>query len=168
MLKIVKSISELNIPQFLSVYQESIRKNGRDQYRNFPENQQINLSEADLLDYMRDDFFRQCDAFCALWMADGVYKSILRIEPFRDGVLLHALETAPDDRKNGYGYELIKSVIAYLKQSQCKVVYSHIHKRNVPSIQLHKKCGFQRISESAALVDGTVTQNYCTMCLNFK
>ena len=165
MLKIVKSISELNIPQFLSVYQESVHKNGRDLYRDYPEIQQINLSENDLLNYMRDDFFRQRDAFCAGWMVECVYKSILRIEPFRDGVLLHALETVPKFRKNGYGYELVQSVIAYLKQSQCKVVYSHIHKRNVSSLRLHKKCGFQIISESAVLVDGTITQNYCTMCL---
>ncbi len=165
MLKIVKSIYELNTEQFLAVYEESLCKNGREFYREHSTAQQRKLAEEDLLAYLRDDFFRQRDAFCAFWVMDGVYKSGLRLEPYRDGVLLHALETAPEARKMGYAFSLISAVLEYLRQEKCLAVYSHIHKRNLPSLRLHKKCGFQQISDTAVYIDGTVTQNSCTMVL---
>lgn len=164
MLKIAKNIYELNIAQFLSVYKESSRKNGKEFYRDLSESQQIFMAEDDLVVYMRD-FFQQKDSFCALWVVDGVYKSILRIEPYSDGVLLHALETAPDARRMGYGYHLIMTVLEYLQTEEYKKVYSHIEKRNKPSLILHEKCGFQKITDSATYIDGTVTQNSCTMMI---
>lgn len=165
MLKIAKSVSELNTAQFLAVYAESVRKKAQACYRDFSENQQIDWAEDDLLTYLREDFFRQRDAFCAMWLIDGIYISGLQIETYRDGVLLHALETAPDARRNGYAYELVTAVLEYLRQEKCVNVYSHIHKRNIPSLRLHEKCGFQKISDSAVYIDGTVTQNSYTMML---
>lgn len=162
MLKIVKSINKLNLEQFLSVYEDSSRKNGRLSHKDISETQQLLKAEDDLIAYMRE-FFQQKDVFCALWVADGVYRSILRIEPYRDGVLLHALETAPNDRNMGYGQQLVTSVLEYLKTNGCGKVYSHIEKRNLPSLHLHEKCGFCKISDSATYIDGTVTQSSCTM-----
>lgn len=165
MLKIIKSISELNDRQFLAVFAESIRKNGQDFYGHLSENQQVKRAEEDLLSFLRDDFFHQKNAFCAAWIVDGEYKSVLRMEPYRDGLLLYGLETAPDARKMGYAFSLITEVTTYLRQSKYETVYSHISKRNFPSLGLHKKCGFQIISDSAVYVDGTVTQNSYTMLL---
>ncbi len=165
MIHVIKSISQLNIAQLLMVYEESNRKNGSEKYRNYSAERQLALAEDDLVDYLRNDFFRQSDAFCGVWVADGLYKSALRIESYLDGVLLHALETAPDARKMGYAYSLVSSVLEYLRQEGYGVVYSHIHKRNSPSIRLHEKCGFRKITDSAVLLDGTVTQNTCTMTL---
>ena len=165
MLKIIKSISELNTEQFLSVLSVSIRKNGREFYGYLSEKQQVNLAEVDLLSYLRDDFFRQRNAFCAAWVVDGKYRSVLRMEPYRDGILLHGLETAPDARKMGYAFSLITEIAAYLRQYQYENVYSHISKQNLPSLRLHEKCGFQIISDSATYIDGTVTQNSYTMLL---
>ena len=167
MLKIVKSVNELNIEQFFAVYRDSIRNIGHDFYCNFHENQQVKLAEEDLLAYLRDDFFRHMDAFIAIWVVDGVYKSVLRIEPYRHGVLLHALETAPDARKMGYAFSLVSAVLEYLKQAECVAVFSHVNKRNHPSLHLHKKCGVRKSTDFAVLLDGTVTQNTCTMTLKF-
>lgn len=165
MLKIVKSIYELNTEQFLAVYDESLRKSEQELYREYSAVQQLKLGEDDLVAYLRDDFFRQRDAFCAFWIVDGVYTSGLRVEPYRDGVLLHALETAPAARKMGYAFSLVSAVSGYLRQEKCIAVYSHIHKRNLPSLRLHKKCGFHQVSDTAVYIDGTVTQNSCTMML---
>ncbi len=165
MLKIIKTISQLNTEQFLAVYEQSIRKSGRDLYRDFFEDQQVRLAQEDLLAYLRDDFFRQMDAFCAVWVADGVYRSALRVEPYRDGVLLHALETALDSRKMGYAFCLVTAVLEYLRQRKRIAVYSHIQKRNLPSIRLHEKCGFRLFSDMAVYIDGTVTQNSRTMMI---
>ena len=163
MLKIVKSLSELNTAQFLAVYAESNRKTGQIHYPNLSEEQQINFAEEDLISYLREDFFRGKDAFCAIWIEEGVYKSALRIEPYRDGLLLHALETVPNARKMGYAYKLVIAVLEHLKFFKYQAVYSHVHKQNIPSLRLHKKCGFQQVSDSAVYIDGTVTQNSCTL-----
>jgi len=154
MLKIIKSISQLNISQFLAVYAQST---GSDFHK-----------EEDLLTYLREDFFCQKDAFYALWVVDDDYRSALRIEPYREGLLLQALETKPDDRRKGYGYALMMQVLEYLRVRGYTSVYSHIAKKNKASLALHSKCGFQLISDSARLIDGTVTQNSCTMYMELK
>ena len=98
-----------------------------------------------------------------MWVVDGSYKSALRIEPYRDGLLLHALETAPEARGQGCAYALIGATMEYLQSLNFKTVYSHIDKRNKASLRLHEKCGFLPFSDSAVYLDGTVTQNSCTM-----
>ena len=149
MLKLIYSMSELDADQLLAVYCEH------------------NWNEVDFLSYLREDFFCQRGAFYAVWSEDSVYKSVVRLEPYRDGLLLHALETAPADRRNGYSYQLLTHTLDYLRTIKCKAVYSHIEKRNKPSFALHKKCGFKIISDSATYLDGTVTQysNTFRICL---
>ena len=146
MLKIIRSLSDLDTEQLLEVCKED------------------NLDAEDLLSYLYDDFFRQKDAFYAVWAPQGQYKAALRIEPYADGLLLEALSTAPNERRKGYGYMLVAEVLQFLSTLPYKVVYSHISKKNVPSLELHKKCGFQLFSDSAKYIDGTVTQKSCTMC----
>lgn len=144
MLKLVSSMSELNTEQYLAVYRGS--------NRDFE-------AEDRMLTYLREDFFTTRGAVCALWMVDGLYKSALRLEPHRDGYLISALETAPDVRRKGYAKCLLQAVTSQYSAP----FYSHIAKNNKPSRNLHIACGFDLSSDSAVLLDGTVTQNYCTM-----
>ena len=160
MLEIIKSMKQLNIGQIIGVYEESIRENAE---RFSLTNQQ---AEDGFLSYLEEDFFRQQGAFYAVWSVNNVYQSALRLESYRDGLLLEALETAPNARRQGYGAALLEGVLKQLKESKYKVVYSHISKRNRASLNLHKKCGFSIISDSATYVDGTVTQNSYTLCYN--
>lgn len=144
MLKLVSSMSELNITQYLSVYRGS--------NRNF-------RAEEQMLSYLRESFFSVRGAVCAMWVVDGQYKSALRFEPYKDGLLLTALETAPEERRKGYAKSLLQAIL-----NQYSVpVYSHIAKNNKPSLNLHLACGFEIDTDSAVLLDGTVTHNYCTM-----
>ena len=163
MLKIITNINELNLEQFLQIYKESFIKNGRNHFWQFSEDQQVAFAEEEMLDYLRNDFFRGPGAFAAAWAADGTYKSALRMEPYRDGMLLHALETAPEARRQGCAYALIKATMEYLQTQNCNVVYSHIDKRNKASLRLHEKCGFIPFSDFAVYLDGTVTQSSRTM-----
>ena len=106
-------------------------------------------------------FFPTDGVVYAIWEAEGRYVSALRLEPYRDGLLLEALETAPDQRRKGYGRRLILSV---LEQFPGVKIYSHVHKRNLPSLAIHEKCGFRRISEQAVYIDGSVNSRACTLC----
>ena len=145
MLKLVYSMTELDTEQLLAVYREE------------------NWNEEDLLSYLRENFFRQPGAFYAIWEENSEYKAAVRFGAYKDGVLLHSLETAPKERRKGYACQLVAQTLDYLRATDCKVVYSHINKRNKASLMLHKKCGFEIISDSATYLDGTVTQYSYTL-----
>ena len=145
MLKLIYSMAELDTEQLLEIYKEH------------------HWDELDFLSYLREDFFRQRDAVYAIWVEDSKYKAAVRLERCQDGVLLHSLETAPDERRKGYAYNLLTRFLDYLRAADCKYVYSHVEKRNSASLLLHKKCGFEIVSDSATYLDGTVTQRSNTL-----
>jgi len=159
-------MAELDAGQLMQVYRQSNLKNAKRRYRECPEEMALCREEADFLSYLREDFFQIRGAFYGVWIVDGSYIGALRLEPYRDGLLLEALETAPHARRQGYGNALITAVAEHLQQTGCITVYSHIHKGNKPSLGLHKKCGFKLISDTATLLDGTCTNKYCTMRLD--
>lgn len=114
--------------------------------------------EQDFLDDLHA-FFSCGVAQLYVWQQGEDYYSALRLEPYRDGFLISCLETAPDQRRAGYGGLLLSSVV----KKAGKPVYVHIEKRNRASISLHTKCGFVKISDHAVYVDGSVYQSSCTM-----
>lgn len=144
----------MNTEQLLAVYSQGLLKDPH----------QKGSAEQEFLCYLREDFFRQKGAFYAVWTVENVYQSALRLEPYADGLLLEALETAPDARRKGYAYHLLSEVLKHVQTLGCKIVYSHVEKRNRVSLHLHDQCGFVRLSDFAVYIDGTVTQNSCTLC----
>lgn len=164
MLKIIKSMSELNTEQLMTVYKDTNQQIGQESNPYASAYQQLLHGEEKMLSYLRQDFFHQNGAFCAVWLCEGDYTSALRMERYLDGYLLTSLETAPQARRRGYANSLMMAVLEYLRASGCKVVYAHIEKRNTPSLCLHEKCGFERIAETASYIDGTVTLKSCTVC----
>lgn len=164
MLKIIKTMAELDTKQLMSVYSEGNLENGEMLFGDLSADIQRIKAEDTFLSYLREDFFHQPDAVYAVWVEDNNYLSALRLEPYKDGLLLEALETAPNARRKGYACKLIGAVFSYLGATPWNKVYSHISKRNLPSIGVHKKCGFVQVSDCATYIDGTVTQNSATYC----
>ena len=164
MVKIIGEIGELNTQQLLDVYLQSHENYGREHFPKLDAHEQLVFAQEDFRSYLREDFFLQKDAFYAVWIVDGVYQCALRLEPYRDGMLLQALETAPNARRKGYAGSLIAEVLKHLQGRSYKAVYSHVEKHNIPSLAVHYKCGFQKLTDSATYLDGTVTQRSCTLC----
>lgn len=156
-------MQELNTEQLMAVYRESNRENGEGFFPDHTPDKQLCLAEDRFLDYLCQDFFRQRGALYCLWSDGGRYQSALRLEPYADGLLLQALETAPDARRKGYARALMEATLSYLRQTDAQVVYSHVSKRNFPSLNLHKACGFAVHSDFATYIDGTVTQSSVTL-----
>ncbi len=149
MLYIAKSLKDLDFRALMDIYIEGNAEKG-----------DILQAEQDFYQYLREVFFTVSGAFYALWQDRGMPVSALRMEPYKDGLLLEALETRPDARRQGYAAQLVKAALEYVGQGK---VYAHVHKKNVASLKTHEKCGFVRISEIARYIDGSVNDRCCTL-----
>lgn len=161
MLFIAHSLGELNFRQLMDVYEEGNLENAAEFYPNAPKNQWPLLAEQAFHQYLKECFFPTHGARYCIWAAEDKYVSVLRLEPYQDGLLLEALETLPTERQKGYATALLKAVLAHCPNEK---IYSHVGKKNLASIKTHEKCGFRRILEHAVYADGSVLQNSCTFC----
>jgi len=155
MLLIAKRLAELDFPALMDIYIEGNREKA-DEYGDGG----LLQAEREFYDYLREDFFRQRDAFYAVWVEQGKYVSAFRLEPYKDGWLLEALETAPDHRKRGCAKALMGSVLGMMGQS---VIYSHVSKRNEASLRTHYACGFVKHLDHVVYLDGSVSHRGITL-----
>ena len=153
-------LRELDFERLMLVYREGNRENGWVQYPNLPADRALLQAEADFRMYLQEDFFLHKGACYCIWEENGLYLSALRLEPWQDGLLLEALETHPDFRKQGYAKRLILAVQSELKG---KRVYSHVSKKNKASLATHRSCGFSIIRDSVRMLDGTVSSGSYTL-----
>lgn len=163
MLILAHSLRDLRFGELMMVYTDSNREAASDR-PSLPDAFALQLAEQDMYQYMKDVFFTTSGSLCAIWEEQGRYVSALRLEPYRDGFLLEALETAPDCRKKGYAASLIRAVQRYLTTQGGTKLYSHVDKRNQASLKTHESCGFSVISDRAVYIDGSVDYRCCTMC----
>ena len=164
MLKIVYSTKELDYYGLTRVYEQSIRQDGAVYYPSLSNEEQRIRAEQDFYNYL-NIFFSDGKSFCALWCDEGGYISAMRLEPYRDGLLISGLETLPEVRGKGYAGKLLQATMRYLKDIGVEKVYSHVDKRNIPSLSVHKKAGFSIISDFARYLDGSVSHRSYTLCL---
>lgn len=166
MLVVARSMRELPFEQLMSLYAESNQHRAMRQYPHETLARGLMLAELDFYDYLLNGFFRTPGAMYCLLIEEGEYVSALRLEPWKDGLLVTALETAPAYRGKGYACALLTAVQSMLAQQGGSRLYSHIEKGNRASIRVHGKCGFRKISDIAALLDGTITAQMETYLLN--
>lgn len=160
MLKIHHSLKELNFGKLMQVYEEGNRENAQQQYPAMDENLGVLHAEQDFYAYLRDCFFATEGSWYAVWEENERYICALRMEPYRDGFLLAALETASAYRSMGYAKKLINMVV----RLQDRPIYSHVSKRNPASLHVHLACGFEVIEDRAQYVDGSVSFGAYTLC----
>lgn len=158
-----RSFSEMNFDALMAVYEEGNRKHGMQRYPDVSEAEQLLYAEADFASYLTDVFFRQKGAaYCIL--ADGdTYICAARIEEYKDGVLLTALETKPDCRASGNGKILLTALLEHCALCGNLPVYSHVDNKNVASMNLHLGCGFRILKDSARFLDGSVSTDSKTL-----
>ena len=115
-------------------------------------------AETDFYHYLKSLFFAVGGLYM-IYPKDDLYICSARIEPYKDGLLLNAVVTAPEFRRQGYAFELLKDS---LDKFQGKIVYSHIYRNNIASIKLHEKLGFVFHSDHARMLDGSVRNDHIT------
>ena len=158
MLKLARNMSQVPFSQLKKVYEQSIKLSARRDYPGMDDG--LLQAEMDLYDYFRGVFFKTPGAYLCMWEEEGSVVSVLRLEPYRDGLLVTGLETAPNHRGRGYASALLSASCAMLQPGM--PVYAHIHRSNLASAAVHKKCGFEIIANYSKLLDGSVSSFYDT------
>lgn len=161
MLLICTKPSQINFGQLMRVYSQSNRQSGAMRYPDLSDERQLYEAEQDYYLFLRE-FYTVPDAVYLIWTSDGIYKSALRLEPYRDGLLIEGLETAPEYRKMGYAKKLLSEAVSYISATQHSILYSHIAKNNFVSQNVHMACGFREILDYAVYIDGSVDRNSST------
>ena len=160
MLIVANRLNDFSFGKLMEVYIEGNLENGQENFPDEPEGRQIALAEQDFYDYLKQIFFITDRAQYFIWEEGGCYISALRMEPYRDGLLLEALETAPQHRRNGHAAKLLT---AAMEEAGGEIVYSHVNKRNIASLRTHEKCGFEKILDYAVYADGSVNDRCYTL-----
>lgn len=153
MLICARNIEQLDFDALMEIYEEGNIENGAYFFPEESVEQQRILAVQAFREYLEEDFFRQKDAQYWIWTDNGRYVSALRLEAYEDGLLLEALETRPDCRKQGFAGNLIRAVLRQL--SSGTRVYSHVNKKNEASIATHLACGFHKHLDYVPESDGT-------------
>lgn len=161
MLLVFEKLRDMSFSKLMAVYEEGNAENAAEFWPDMEKGQGLLRAEQEFYQYLREIFFPTEQARYYVWEERGAYLSALRLEPYRDGMLLEALETHPAYRRMGYAARLIRAV-----QEACPNVkiYSHVGKRNTASLNTHEKCGFRRISDQAVYADGSVNSRSYTLC----
>ena len=150
MLRIIRSKRELNFSLLADVYAQPDRTNPEQYLRD----------EQDLYAYI-SSFMEERQAFCAVWELSGRYVAALRMEPYKDGLLLEGLQTIPEERGKSYATALLHGVLTHL---QGITVYSHVDLKNQASLAVHRTCGFEKTLDYAVFIDGSVSHKAVTLC----
>ena len=155
------AFEQLDFSRLMEVYMEGNVENGQYFWPEETPERQMELAEEAFRSYLTEDFFGEKHGTYYVWTEEERYVSALRLEEHPDGLLLEALETCPGYRERGYGKRLIAAVLARLPAGTR--VYSHVNKKNIPSLAIHKSCGFSRALDYAVTSDGEICDREVTM-----
>ena len=135
MVNIVTQIDEDAISRLLSVYSESMD----DMKINFANDAEMRAAYASFL----RDFIGNPKQLIVVETSDDDWVSALRaIETTEGHWFWEAVETKPGERKKGFGKDLLRHTIDYLKNLGMTELTCTISKNNFKSQALHGKCGF--------------------------
>ena len=173
MLKWIHNMNDLDFAALMEVYAEACLENGQEFWSDLPAEEQIRRSQEHFRTYLTEQFFANPEAVYAVWIIEGRYTSALRLEPKWDGLLMEALETRPDVRRQGHASALITAVQANFIQfppldPPVMRIYSHVSKGNLPSLRTHDHCGFQRYRDHITRSDGTTNDRFYTMLWEYS
>ena len=151
-------MNDLSFSEMMHVYSQSIAENGRFYYPELDLYDQRLEAEQDLYHYLCS-FFKIEGAYMAVWIENNLSVSAVRLEPYQDGMLISALETAFENRGLGYATCLLSAVT----HTQGMCYYSHVAVDNKASLMVHQKAGFSVLTDYARFIDGSVDRKCYTL-----
>ena len=149
-IEIVDSFDRIDGRKLMDLYAESNTENAEFFYPGLQDKREaLEKTEADYLDYLKNDFFSVAGNLYVIYEADGIWLSSLRLYRIKDGFYyLEALETHPDHRRKGYGACLLDGLLNVLKAQGPFQICDCVGKQNRASLSVHEKCGFRIVSDA--------------------
>lgn len=140
--------SELDDEKLMAVYAEGNLENTDYFYPEIADKAEaVAKVERDFCNYIKTEFLNGTNIYY-VWDNDGIWVSAVRLYCISDGFYyLEALETAPKFRERGYATRLLNEVISSLKANGHFKICDCVSKKNVASLNTHKKCGFKIVDE---------------------
>lgn len=154
-LEIYSRLSQISYSELMKVYLDSNKQVGAKRFAHLDEVEQLIEAEQEFFAYI-EFFLKEESSLYAVLLDQGHYLCCVRVEKYKDGVLLTGLETAPNERNKGYASELLLRLEDYLSSIGVYAIYSHVSSGNLPSIRVHEKCKYLKISDYAAYIDGSI------------
>jgi len=125
-----------------SIYTEGCRENAEERYPEAADlTGAIREEEQGFLEFVQEFLSEERNRYYIL-AENGEWVCALRLTHIDGFYYLEALETAENHRKKGCAVRLINEVIALLRTRGRVELRSNVHKKNLPSLATHKKCGF--------------------------
>ena len=155
------AFEKLDFSQLMEVYVEGNVENGQEFWPEETPECQLELAVEKFRSYLVDGFYGTKHGIYWIWEESSRYISALRLEQHQDGLLMEALETRPDCRRMGYAKKLIQAALNNLPEGTR--VFSHVHKKNNPSLATHRSCGFSKALDYSVCSDGSVYDREVTM-----
>ena len=158
MIRWITQLHDLKFGALMTLYETDLVQAAHQDYPKLSAANGMIEVYQDYYTYLKDVFFPTKGARLVVWEEEDRYISALRLEPYADGVLLCALMTAEDYRKQGYAKRLVQTVLQSLPAGT--KVYSHVKKDNQISVKLHLSCGFQIIPGPVTMLNGELLHNF--------
>lgn len=152
-------LSKLDFDLLSELYSDDIEDTRKRDYSRMDVYEGKLRAQQDYYQYLHDVFFKEIDGKIFVIKEEGRYICGVRLEPYKDGLLLNSLVTAADFRRKGYAAELLNHVLGCITDTS---VYAHIHCRNIASLRLHEQLGFKLLCDYARMLDDSVCTDYNT------
>ena len=158
MIIVADSIRKLDFSKLTALCGEEIQQIRKAYFNQFDLSEGLIKAENDFYHYLKASFFAVGGLYFIQTEGER-YVCAVRFDPYEEGLLLNALVTAPEFRRRGYAYGLLRYAFEYITD---KNIYSHVSVRNIASLNLHEKLGFSLIYDYARMLNGSVRNDHVT------
>lgn len=148
MLRIDK-YENLDRRKLMDLYQEGNRENCLYFHPDKAIEDSISEIEDNFMNYLKE-FYSKPGNWYYILEKDGTWISALRLSHVEGNIFyIEAVETHPEYRKKGFAAELLTELISEMKKQKSSFrLCDCVSHKNTASLALHKKCGFQIVSEA--------------------
>ena len=71
---------------------------------------------------------------------------------YNDSYVIRLVEVLPEYRGKGYGTEMMKQILSFLKPKKLPILL-YVDPKNTPAIKVYTKLGFRKVKEGTAFGD---------------
>ena len=142
MLLKLTELAETDIPKLMAIYAEGNRENAEYFYPDLPLTEGIAKEEQKFVTMLRETFFSKPENALYVYTVEDQWVAAMRLTKLEEFYYLEALETAPGQRRKGYGKAILQALCAELAVDGPIMIRDCVNKKNEASLNTHFAAGF--------------------------